>query len=258
MDVAIAGRVAALHRHPIKGFTPERLAQVRLEAGAYFPCDRIYAVERGPCGFDPAAPQHLSKWRFAVLANHAVLAQAVTAYDEGSGVLSVQVAGEPALRADLSAPAGRRAFTTWVSGFLGEHEGEVLRLIDSGPLHRFTDDRQGEVSIINLQSVRALEASLDARVDPLRMRANIYVEGWPPWAELQAAPGAAVRVGEVDFEVIKPIPRCITVHVHPRTGVRDLDVLGAMRRDFGHVNCGLYVRVRQGGRLAEGDAALLP
>ena len=254
----MAGRVASLHRHPIKGFTPERLAEVRLETGAYFPCDRIYAVERGPCGFDPATPQHLSKWRFAVLANHAALARAVTAYDEASRVLSVQVAGEPRLKADLSDPAGRQAFTAWLSGFLGEHEDEALTLIDSGPAHRFTDDRQGEVSLINLQSVRALEASLDAPVDPLRMRANIYVEGWPPWAEMQATCGAVVRVGEVVCEVIKPIPRCIAVHVDPVTGARDLDVLGAMRRDFGHVNCGLYVRVRQGGRVAEGDAALLP
>ncbi|WP_174300386.1 MOSC domain-containing protein [Caulobacter sp. S45] len=254
----MAGRVASLHRHPIKGFTPERLSQVRLEAGACFPVDRIFAVERGRCGFDPAAPQHLSKWRFAVLANHARLAQAVTSYDEDTGVLTVRLDGEPVLRADLCDPAGRGAFTTWLTRFLGEHEDETLALIDSGPAHRFTDDKEGAISIINLQSVRALEASLGGAVDPLRMRANIYVEGWPAWAELNAPPGAVVRLGDVACEVVKPIPRCIAVHVDPVTGVRDLDVLGAMRRDFGHVNCGLYVRVRQGGRLAEGDAALLP
>ncbi len=254
----MAGRVASLHRHPIKGFTPERLAEVRLQAGAYFPCDRIYAVERGPSGFDPAAPRHLSKWRFAVLANHARIARAVTAYDEATGVLTIRLDGAPALRADLSDPAGRTTFIDWLGGFLGDHEDEALRLIDAGPAHRFTDDREGAVSVINLNSVRALEAIVGAPVDPLRMRANVYVEGWAAWAELQAAPGAALQLGEVACEVVKPIPRCIAVHVDPRTGVRDLDVLGAMRRDFGHVNCGLYVRVRKGGRLAKGDAALLP
>ncbi len=254
----MAGRVASLHRHPIKGFTPERLAEVRLQAGGYFPCDRIYAVERGSSGFDAAAPQHLSKWRFAVLANHARIARAVTAYDEATGVLTVSLGGQPALRADLSDPAGREAFTAWLAAFLGEAEDEALRLIDSGPAHRFTNDRQGDVSVINLHSVQALAASLGAPVDPLRMRANIYVEGWAAGAELQAAPGEVVRLGEVVFEVVKPIPRCIAVHVDPVTGVRDLDVLGALRRDFGHVSCGLYVRVRQGGRLAEGDPALLP
>ena len=254
----MAGRVASLHRHPIKGFTPERLSQVRLEIGGHFPCDRIFAVERGLCGFDPANPQHLSKWRFAVLANHARLAQVVTAYDEVSGVLTICFDGKTVLRADLSDPCGRAAFTGWLTSFLGEHEDETLALIDSGPAHRFTDDKQGDISVINLQSVLALETSLGGPVDPLRMRANVYVDGWTPWAELQAPPGSTVWLGEVACEVVKPIPRCIAVHVDPVTGVRDLDVLGAMRRDFGHVNCGLYVRVRQGGRLCEGDAALLP
>ena len=253
----MAGRVDSLYRHPIKGFTPERLSQVRLEAGVHFPCDRIFAVERGPCGFDPAHPQHLSKWRFAVLANHARLARAVTAYDEDAGVLTVRLEGDLVLQADLSDPHGRSVFAAWLSGFLGEQEEETLALVDAGPAHRFTDDRQGAVSIINLQSVSALETSLGGAVDPLRMRANIYVEGWPPWAELQAPPGALIRLGEVVCEVIKPIPRCIAIHVDPVTGVRDLDVLGAMQRDFGHVNCGLYLRGRQGGRLSEGDAALL-
>ncbi len=151
----MAGRVASLHRYPVKGFTPERLDEVRLQAGAYFPCDRIYAVERGACGFDAAAPQHLSKWRFAVLANHARIARAVTAFDEATGVLTVSLDGAPTLRADLFDLAGREAFAGWLAGFLGEHEDEALRLIDSGPAHRFTDDRDGAVSIINLRKACA-------------------------------------------------------------------------------------------------------
>ena len=254
----MVGRVASLHRHPVKGFTPERLAEVRLAPDAHFPCDRIYAVERGRSGFDPQAPAHISKWRFTVLANHARIARAVTAYDAETGVLTVSVAGEPSLRAGLFRSDGRNAFVAWLTAFLGEHEDEPLRLIDSGPGHRFTDDRDGFVSIINLQSLRALGTAMGVAVDPLRMRANIYVEGWPAWAELQVRPGAVIRLGEVVCEVIKPIPRCIAVHVDPVTGERDLDVLGALRRDFGHVNCGLYVRGRQGGRLGEGDAAPPP
>jgi uncharacterized protein YcbX len=49
-------RIASLYRHPVKGFTPERLARAELVAGQCFPCDRLYAVEDGPSGFDPAAP----------------------------------------------------------------------------------------------------------------------------------------------------------------------------------------------------------
>ena len=253
----MSGRVASLHRHPVKGFTPERLAEVTLQAGANFPCDRIYAVERGCSGFDPDTPRHLSKWRFAVLANHARLARVVTTYDEAADVIQVSLAGELALTAGLSTPEGREAFTAWLAAYLGEDEDQTLRLIASGPAHRFTDDREGCVSLINLQSVRDLEARIGLPVDPLRMRANIYVEGWTAWMEQDVAPGTSLRLGDAEAQVIKPIPRCIAIHVDPVTGERDLELLGALRNAYGHVNCGLYLRVTRGGRLAQDHAVQL-
>src|SRR5690606_34992030 len=63
----MTGHIAALYRHPVKGFPPERLGQADLTAGERFPCDRLYAVENGPSGFDPAAPGHISKQKFTVL-----------------------------------------------------------------------------------------------------------------------------------------------------------------------------------------------
>ena len=61
--------VAALFRHPVKGFTPERLAAADLAVGATLAHDRMYAVEIGDCGFDPAAPAFVPKTKFAVLAH---------------------------------------------------------------------------------------------------------------------------------------------------------------------------------------------
>ena len=45
--------IAALFRHPIKGFTPEKVKLAQLVAGEAFPGDRLYALEDGPSGFDP-------------------------------------------------------------------------------------------------------------------------------------------------------------------------------------------------------------
>jgi uncharacterized protein YcbX len=82
------GRVASLYRYPVKGFTPERVASAELIEGGYFPCDRLYAVENGPSGFDPAAAAFVPKTCFTVLANMPKLALARTAYNERSGVLA--------------------------------------------------------------------------------------------------------------------------------------------------------------------------
>ena len=85
---AMRATIDSLYRHPVKGFTPERLERADLVAGACFPCDRLFAVENGPSGFDPAAPGHISKSKFTVLAQIAEVAKARTAYDETTGVLS--------------------------------------------------------------------------------------------------------------------------------------------------------------------------
>ena len=49
--------VVALYRYPVKGFSPEPLARAEIPAGGTMPFDRAFAIENGPSGFDPAAPQ---------------------------------------------------------------------------------------------------------------------------------------------------------------------------------------------------------
>ena len=84
----MTGHIAALYRHPVKGFTPERLSHAELTAGGPFPCDRLYAVENGPSGFDPCAPGFIPKQKFTVLAAIPEVAKARTAYDEASATLT--------------------------------------------------------------------------------------------------------------------------------------------------------------------------
>jgi hypothetical protein len=247
--------IAALFRHPIKGFTPEKLKRARLTAGAAFPGDRLFAVEDGPCGFDPAAPAFIPKQRFAVLAKISEVAKARTAYDEETGVLRASAPGAPDFEAIISDDGGRTAFAAWLSTLLGEAAAGPLRVID-GVGHRFLDHPMGHVSIISLASVRDLESRLGRRVDPLRFRANLYLDGWPAWAENDWS-GHAVRLGEATARVFKPITRCTAPDVDPVTAVRDIAVTSELHRLYGHVLCGIYVHVTQGGMVAEGDGVEL-
>ena len=249
-----SGHIASLWRHPVKGFTPERLAGASLGAGGFFPCDRLYAVEDGPSGFDPAAPAWVSKQRFTVLAKIAEVARARTAYDEASGVLSATADGRPGFSGALDQPAGRAAFAAWLTDFLGEAASGHLKVVQA-PGHRFTDHPKGHVSIVNLASVRDLEARIGRPVDPLRFRANLYVEGWPAWIENETAEGAAIGLGPVRATLFKPIVRCVATHVDPATGERDMDVVKALFDNYGHLHCGVYVDVTEGGAIVEGDVA---
>jgi uncharacterized protein YcbX len=245
-------QVTALYRHPVKGFTPERLDQVQLTAGACFPCDRLYAVEDGPSGFDSEAPAHVSKMKFTVLAKIPRVAKARTAYDEATGVLSASAEGQPDFAGDLRGAAGRRGFEAWLAGLLGDEASGPLRVVEGPGDYRFMDSKSGYVSIVNLASVRDLAARLGRPVDPLRFRANLYVEGWPAWVENDWT-GRAMRVGQARAEVLKPIVRCAATHVDPVTAERDIEVVKALFDHYGHMLCGIYLNVEEGGAVREGD-----
>lgn len=245
-------RIASLYRHPVKGFTPERLTGVRLEAGACFPCDRLYAVEDGPSGFDPAAPAHISKMKFTVLAKIPAVARARTAYDDGTGVLTARAEGHARFAGDLRTDMGRAGFEAWLADLLGEEVSGPLKVIEGPGAHRFMDSRSGYVSIVNLASVRDLGRRLGRTLDPLRFRANLYVEGWPAWVENDWT-GKVMTVGGAKAEVLKPIVRCAATHVDPTTAERDVELVKALFDTYGHMLCGIYLNVTEGGEVGEGD-----
>ncbi len=255
MAPIVSASVAALYRHPVKGFTPEPLARATLAAGGPFPGDRLRAVEVGPSGFDPDAPAHISKMRFAVLARLPEIARVRTRWDETSDILHVSAEGAPDLAVRLGDADDERRLEAWLTDFLGEEATAPLKLLD-GAGHRFMDHPKGDVSVLNLASVRDLEARMGAPVDPLRFRANVWVEGWPAWVENDWT-GREIALGAARLKVVKPIVRCIATHVDPATGTRDMDVLSALDAHYGHRWCGLYLSVETGGVLALGDRAEL-
>lgn len=253
------GRLVALRRHPVKGFTPERLEAAVLTAGAPFPGDRLWAVENGPSGFDPAAPAHISKTRFTVLAQVPAVARARTRWDEATGVWSVEAEGREPFLGKLDDAGGRAAFAAWLDGFLRAADPEAVRgplRVLSAPSHRFFDSRHGHVSVLNAESVRDLGLKVGATLEPERFRANLLVEGWPAWSELEPAEGARLRIGGAVLRVVKPTVRCVAIHVDPATGERDLDLVASLREHYGHVFCGLYMQVAESGEVRAGDAAV--
>jgi uncharacterized protein YcbX len=251
---AMTGHIAALFRHPIKGFTPQKVASAFLDAGEAFPGDRLFAVEDGPSGFDPANPAWITKQRFTVLAKIAEVAKARTSYDETSGVLTAKAPGAADFEGLLADEAGRLAFAAWLTALLGEAATGPLRVVQGGG-HRFLDHPAGHVSIINLASVRDFAERLGQPVDPLRFRANLYVEGWPAWVENDWK-GRELELGGARATVFAPITRCSAPDVDPASAVRDIEVTARLHEFYGHLLCGIYVQVTAPGSVAEGDAVV--
>jgi MOSC domain-containing protein len=245
--------VHAIYRYPVKGLTPEPLERAALAAGETLPGDRLYAIENGPSGFDPAAPRHQPKQRYLTLMKNERLAWLRTRFDDASHTLVVECDGHEAARGDLRTPAGRAAIEQFFAGFCADELRGPPKVL-SAPGHSFSDMAANVVSIINLGSVAALEDVVGAPVDPLRFRGNVYVRGWPAWHEFDLV-GKEIALGNnARLKIVKRIVRCAATNVDPLTGMRDLSIPETLLRTFGHADCGIYGEVVAGGEIAEGDA----
>ena len=244
-------RIDAIYRYPVKGLSPQALPWVRLAPGATLPADRLYAIENGPSGFDPAAPAYFPKICFLMLMRNERLAALRTDYDEASHTLTIHSEGREAARGDLRTKEGRLAIEAFFRRYIpGELRGPPKVLHGEG--HSFSDVAKKVVSIINLASVAAVENAAGAPVNPLRFRGNVYVDDWPAWREFDLV-GAEIAMGGARLKVVKRIVRCAATEVDPATGIRDLEIPRMLMQGFGHADCGVYAEVITGGDIAVGD-----
>ena len=248
----MTAKIESLYRYPVKGFSPEPVTRATLKAGDYFPGDRLFAVENGPSGFDPAAPQHQSKIKFLMLMHNERLATLRTRYEDATGTLTIEQDGRSAVRADLATKEGRLAVEAFFRRFMPtELRGPPKLLQAEG--HSFSNVSAKVVSVINLASVAAIGTAIGAPVHPLRFRANLYVEGWPAWHEFDLLE-REIAIGDARLKVTKRTLRCPATEVDPDTGVRDLTIPKTLMQTYGHADCGVYAQVIAGGEVAVGDA----
>ncbi len=246
-------RIASLYRYPVKGLSPERLIRADLLEGEYFPGDRVFAVENGPSGFDPASPEHQPKIKFLMLMRNESLARLTTSYEDHSGILMIHEGGREVARGDLATPEGRLAIEAFFRRFMPTELRGTPKVLSSTGGFRFTDSPKGFVSLINLASVAELERVIGAPVDPLRFRGNLHVEGLPAWGEFDLVGQVLTTDTGVRMRVTKRIERCAATNVDPATGMRDLQIPKALMRAYGHTDCGIYAQILAGGTISEND-----
>ncbi len=247
--------VTRLYRYPIKGLSAQPLARVTLDAGKPFPHDRILALARPGAPIDSEDPKWAKKGLFVMLMLDENLARVTSSLDVDSMRLTVTEGNREVASAHLADQADRDRI-----------EGLFWRLLPTLPAPpvlvrsrggHFMDKPDNVVSLINLATVRSLEQQWGVEIDPLRFRANIYIDGARPWEEFDWV-GKEIHIGDAVFAVDRKNGRCGATNVNPTTARRDLDIPGSLRATFGHKNLGVYLVVRDGGEVAVGNSVLAP
>ncbi len=260
--------VAALYRYPVKGFTPERQDELVVQGDGRVAGDRVLAF-RFAAASEPEMRDGREYWpkdRGLALMEFPALARVRLEYDHVG--LRVRLSAGGRVLADTGLdPAGRRELEEAVTSFLAETpdarrlagEGVLpLRLVGDGVTSRFQDRPAGFVSLHGAASVEAVDAAVPAPVDDRRFRSNIVIDGTAPWEELGW--GGHVRIGEVRFEVQRPIGRCAAIMANPDTGERDARLLRILTTQFAQDEATLGVLLLPadgGGTVRVGDAVTL-
>jgi uncharacterized protein YcbX len=256
--MAVEARIAFINRYPVKGFSAESMESVALLRGRPFPGDRIYAIENGDSGYDPANPAFQPKLKYLELMRNPRLSALDTAYDHVTRVMTIAQGGKVLAGGDLGTEAGRAAIEQFLSGFMSDDLRGPVKVLTGTLGYQFMDSpSSGAISLLGLASLRALAGLAGRRqLEPGRMRMNFGLEGLPPWGEFDLV-GKTVRLGGARVQIVKPTERCAAINVAPGRGVRDVRLLPMMEERLGHHNCGVYAKVIDSGEVRVGDALVL-
>lgn len=209
MSSRTLGRVAALYRYPVKSMAAEPLDKVEVGWNG-FAGDRRWAFVRAGMersGFPwLTIRENPAMWRYEPrFADPSQPEKSETLVRTPSGDEYDVI--DPALAMEL------------------DHGARVMKqgrgVFDTMPL-----------SLITLQTIRALGATLGSELDPRRFRPNLLIEsldgGDAPedsWA------GLVLHIGGMAMRVDKRDKRCVVVNVDPEAGDRDPSVLRLIAKE---------------------------
>lgn len=255
-------RVVALYRYPVKGFTPEAREVLTILPAHRVAGDRVL----GFAFANRSAPDDAwtKKYEFVVLANTPGLARLTLRFDESARRLRIDAGGAPLAEAGLDA-AGRLRIAVAIQEYVlaldenplaGHTERLPLKLIGDGVTPRYHDNPAGEVTLHSRDSLSAVaDAAGDPGMSELRFRSNIAIDGVGPWGE-KAWVGRRIRIGQVEFDVVRPKVRCLATHANPETGLRDVRVMPTLVKAFGQTEPMFAVALMScgaGGEIRVGD-----
>jgi len=259
-------RVVALYRYPVKGFTPEECETLTILGEGRIAGDRVLGIRFADT--EAADEAWSKKTGMLALENTPGLARLHLRFEEKALRLRISLASTVLVDEALD-NEGRKRIAAAVADYVlkldenplsGHPERLPLRVVGDGITPRYHDSAAGQVTLHGRGSLQALAAVFEnSEVSELRFRSNIAVDGLGAWEE-QSWVGRKIRIGMVEFEVVKPKLRCLATHANPRTGERDLPILTTLTRVFGQEQPTFAVAMvprHGGGRIHAGDEVSL-
>ncbi|RMT84172.1 MOSC domain-containing protein [Pseudomonas viridiflava] len=226
-------RLRALYRYPLKSCKAEILQRASFD-GLGLAGDRRWML------VDESTGRFLTQRALPQMSQLSVLWNAsggVTLSAPGMAPLDVEVPvdaqdslrGVTVWRDSLQVPDAGDAAAEWVSRFIGKPTRMVYMPVERARWlpggygsvdHRINFADGFPLLLIGQGSLDDLSARLGKSVEMLRFRPNLVIEGAGAFAE---DTWKRIRIGDLQFELLKPCARCILTTIDPATGERSPD-----------------------------------
>lgn len=250
----MTGTLARIFRYPIKSVGAEELGGVTLAAGRSLPLDREWAVLNARAKVTRTADGRASAWgpKANFLTGRAGPAlMAVTAVTGPEGRLTLSHPDLAPLDLDPAAEEEQARLLAWLAPIWPAEAPAPVALVRA-PGQPLSDQSRPLVALIGSASLADLSARAGQPLSPRRFRANLWVEGWEPFAEFDLI-GRRLRIGATILTVEERVGRCRATDANPETGQRDIDMLRLLEAGYGHTDLGIFCSVTEGGTIARGD-----
>ncbi len=238
---------------PVKGLNGQIVDEVEVEPGRGLIGDRRFAITTVP---EVDGKTWKSSRSFLINAVDDNLLKLVGTR-EGRRYFLVSPDGQR-LSVDLQDEQDIAAFNARLSKLLssvvdpGSNPRLVKRSETGGPAAHW-DYPDSQLSVLNLQTLKAVSTAIGTALDMRRFRGNLSIAGLPAWAEFGLC-GSRYRLGDAEIEFTRPARRCPAIAVNPESGDRDIEVHKLISTLFGHVYFGVYARVVKAGKISPGLA----
>ncbi|MFT4117520.1 aminotransferase class I/II-fold pyridoxal phosphate-dependent enzyme [Bradyrhizobium sp.] len=245
----------SIYHYPVKGLSGQPLTSARLTRGQPFPHDRQFALARPGVPLQADNPRWAKKGLFVMLMLEEALAKVKTHLDPETLQFEIRAGNQTILVVNLNESGAKARIEDYFHQLVPTLPAPPT-LVRSKDGH-FMDKPDSVISLINLATLRSLEERWGTEIDPLRFRANLYVDTGRAWEEFDWI-DQEIRLGDVTFRVDRRNGRCGATNVNPASGVRDMDIPGSLRANFGHKDLGVYLTVETGGTIAVEDRLTRP
>ena len=238
--------LSEIWRYPIKSHGRERVSEVKVRARETLPYDRVWAVLHENSTADG------SKWaachNFSRGAKAPGLMAIAANFDESTNTLKMSHPNKSGLT--FCPDTEGEKLIEWTKDLIPNDRSRSAKVIRA-QASAMTDTDYPSITICSSTSHDALAKEMGCDLSKNRWRGNLWIDNLEPWEELEWI-GKIVQIGNIQFDIVEPVQRCMATTANPETGVRDADTLGALQ-GHGHQNFSVYAVAKNNGTLSLGD-----